>query len=151
MRCELCGAEGNLFRAKVEGTELNVCSNCGKFGKVLEPVRNKKEIAEKKTEKIEKTEEYLEMIVSDFSKIIREKREGLGLNQKDFAKKISEKESFLHKMETGELKPSIDIARKLERLLGIKLVEEYKEEHDKGANVKSDTLTIGDFVKIKRR
>lgn len=149
--CELCGAEGELFRAKVEGTELTVCRNCGKFGKIFEPVRERKDIPEKKADKKEAAEEPLEMVVGDFSKIIREKREGLGLSQKDFAKKINEKESFLHKMETGELKPSIDTSRKLEKILGIKLVEEYKEEHDKRTNLKSDVFTIGDFVKIRKR
>ena len=61
------------------------------------------------------------------------------------------KESLLHKIETGSFEPTIDLARKLERLLHIVLVETRgetlaavaKSEH------KSEGLTIGDILKLK--
>ena len=150
--CELCGAEGRLFKAIVEGTELAVCEECAKHGKVLEEVREPI-VEEKKAERVveEPEEEVIQAVVPDFSEKIRMKREELGLNHEDFAKKISEKESIVHKLETGEFEPPIDTAKKLERILGIKLIEGYKETHERIEKVAAGELTVGDLVKIKKR
>ncbi len=150
----MCGSEESLFRTKIEGSELKVCNKCSKYGKVLGPV--KIEIEEKKVQMIEKAvveeePEVVEMIVPDFNIIIREKREKLGLNQEEFAKKINEKASIVHKMERGEFKPSLEMAKRLEHLLGVKLIEEYEEEHSKIQAGESKGLTIGDLIKFKKR
>ncbi len=153
MQCDLCGAKTeNLFRAIVEGTELNVCKDCAKYGKVIEkkpikPVVEKKEYVKKP---IESEKEVIQVIVPDFAQRIKKKRESLGLKQKEFAKKISEKESLIHNIETESFKPSIILARKLEKFLKIKLVEEYEEEHKKSSETKPDEFTIGDLIKIKK-
>ena len=34
-QCEMCGKETKLFTTLVEGTELNICQPCSKFGKIL--------------------------------------------------------------------------------------------------------------------
>ena len=54
---------------------------------------------------------------------IRNKRDELGLKQEDFAKMLNEKESIIHKLETGEFKPSLKLAKKLEKKFGLKLIE----------------------------
>ena len=150
MQCDLCGTETeNLFRAIVEGTELNVCKNCAKYGKVIEkkPVRaieEKKEYAKKPAEP---EKEIIQVIVPDFAQRIKNKRESLGLKQKEFAKKISEKESLIHNLETGSFEPSISLAVKLERFLKIKLIEEYEEKHQEGSKTETDGFTIGDLIK----
>ncbi len=146
--CDLCGKETKLFTAKVEGTELNVCSGCGKFGKVYKPVSPPK-LSKPQPQKI--LPETLEVLTADFSKLIRYAREKLGLTQEEFAKRLNERESFIQKVENGSLEPSIDTARKLEKLLGIKLVEEVVEEHLLGGKKSSQTVTIGDIVQIKKR
>jgi len=46
----------------------------------------------------------------------------MNLKIKDLAKEIKEKESIMARVESGKLKPTIDLARKLERFFGIKLV-----------------------------
>ena len=126
--CDVCGAEGRLVRALIEGTELNVCQNCAKFGKILKaPVMFVKKGA---VIKHEQKPEPLEIIVPDYSTLIRKKREEMGLTQEDFAKKINEKISVIHNLESGKLEPSIDLARKLERSLGIRLVEENQVMRD---------------------
>lgn len=150
MQCDLCGTETeNSFRAIVEGTELNVCKDCAKYGKVIEkkPVRaieEKKEYAKKPAEP---EKEIIQVIAPDFAQRIKNKRESLGLKQKEFAKKISEKESLIHNLETGSFKPSISLAIKLERFLKIKLIEEYEEKHQEGSKTETDGFTIGDLVK----
>ncbi len=153
MQCDLCGSEEEeLFRAIVEGTELNVCENCAKYGKVIEkkPVKAIEEKKEYAKRSAEPEKEIIQVIVPDFAKRVKNKRESLGLKQKDFAKKISEKESLVHNIETGSFKPSIGLAKKLEKFLKIKLIEEYEEEHKKGYKADADGFTIGDLVKVKK-
>ena len=74
----------------------------------------------------------------------------IGLSQKDFASRINEKESMIHKIETGAFEPPLDLAKKLEKILGIKLVEEHLEKHEKFKRSKEGGFTLGDFIKVKK-
>lgn len=153
MLCEMCGSKDAVFRADLEGSELNLCENCSKFGKVIKRVE-KPAVVEKKAEKraakpAEPVEELVEVIVPNYSKLIRDKRESMGLTQKEFAQRINEKESLVHNIETGRFEPSIKLAQKMERFLKIKLIEEYKEEL-KPRSAKSEELTIGDFIRVRK-
>ncbi len=147
MNCDMCGKEGEMFRAMVEGAEVIVCQKCSKYGRVKERIRPQQ--AERKEKAPEKKEKNI-AIVSEYSRLIKQKRESLGLSQKDFAQKLSEKESLIHKIETGHIEPSMDLARKLEKLLKIKLIEESDNEVPV-PKAKSAELTLGDFVKVKKR
>ena len=150
MTCDMCGSVGTLYKTVIEGAELGVCHDCSKFGKVIGIV--KEEISEKiKKDAIDKEleKEVLEVVVEDFADRIKNKREQLGLTQKDFAKKLNEKESVVHKIETGNFAPPLNLARKLERFLHIKLIEEHEEKHEKSAKAKMDSFTIGDIIKAK--
>ena len=158
INCDLCGkVEENLNRAIIEGVELEVCTACSKFGKVIETVKrpSAKEQHRKFVENesaINPKEEKIELIVEDYPELIRKKREYMGLSQKDFAMKVNEKESTVHHIETGKLEPSLEMARKLEKALGIKLVEEHEEKHEKTKARKIDEcFTLGDFIKVKNR
>jgi len=150
----MCGSEEQLYITDIEGTRLNVCRKCAGFGKIITPLKTSPLV--KKQKKATKTEEepepdIIRMVMREFPKKIRNAREKLGLKQEEFAKKIKEKESVVHKMETGELAPSLKLAEKLEKMLGIKLIEEYEEKHKKTTATKAEKLTIGDMIKIKRR
>lgn len=148
MNCDLCGKETELYRALVEGTELTVCGSCAKYGKVTGKIKiviPEKKLREKKAPAVE---EAIEVVAGNLGELLKRKREELGLNQPDFAKKIAEKESMLQKLETGAIRPTLERARELERMLGLKLVEELKEEPVSQQKSK-DVMTLGDFVKIK--
>ena len=54
----------------------------------------------------------------------------------------------MHKLETGNLQPTLLLAKKLEKILNIKLIEVYQETNEK-LNLKDSTLTIGDLVNLK--
>lgn len=148
----MCGKKTDLYAAIIEGTELNVCINCAKFGKILREVKKPEPIKRKKEKVTEKPEEpkIVEVIVEDYAEKIRKAREKLGLKQKDFAKKISERASLVHNFETGKIEPSLKIAQKLEKLLKIKLIEEVEEKKEKATKAKSEEFTVGDFIKVKK-
>ncbi len=159
MICELCGKEiEDIYKVDIEGSELNVCRDCSRFGKVIarkvmQSEKSKKEEAKQKKKITKPAEpEIVEKLVDNFSELIRKARGKSGMNQQDFSKRLSIKESMLHKIETGEFKPSIVLARKIEKILKIKLVEEMeeKEVHLLGKPDKT-AFTIGDFIKIKEK
>ena len=152
MPCEMCGAEGFLVRAEIEGSQLKVCKTCSKYGKVLDrfPDRRKNNRFFKKKEKKEEPEVQL-IINRAYPRLLKNAREKMGLKQEEAAKKLSEKESLIHHMEAGQFKPSIALAKKLERFFHIKLIEEYDGKFEKTDKKKSGDLTIGDLIKIKKR
>lgn len=155
IQCDICGSEENLYITEIEGTRLNVCKDCARYGKIiasLEPEIKETPAVKSFAREIEKgpEKEIIHMVVPDFAKKIRQKREQLGMKQEEFAKKIAERESVVHKLETGELKPSLKLAIKLEKLLNIRLVEEYEEEHKIKSGEGPAELTIGDMLKLKK-
>lgn len=152
MRCDMCGGEGKLYKTIIEGAELNACSDCSNFGKVVSII--KEETFEKVKNYVTRQEsekEILEIIAEDFADRIKNKREQLNLTQKDFAKKLNEKESIIHKIETGSFVPPFGMAKKLEKLLHLKLVERHEENHKNPSKSKIDKFTIGDFIKVKKK
>ena len=153
MQCDMCGSEERLYKTNIEDTILNVCISCSKFGKIISEIKSVEKIKPKKFTAVEPgpEKEIIDMVVGDFAEKIRTKREKLGLKQEDFAKRISEKESIIHKLEIGEFKPSLELAKKLEKALGISLIEEYEEEHNAATRAESTITTIGDLIKIRKR
>ena len=57
---------------------------------------------------------------------IREKREELGLSQKELAEKSGITQSFLCDIEQGRSKPSIDVAIKLPKVLNVKDIKFFE-------------------------
>ena len=150
--CELCGKETELISVEIEGIEMSTCRNCAQHGQIKEIPQARSEVVQKNFNKPGRPEPHLEVtesIISDYAQKIRKAREKLGLKQEDFAKKINEKESLLHKMETGEFEPSLPLARKLEKLLNIQLIEKVEEKKLNIPKGSAGGLTIGDLIKIK--
>ena len=154
----MCGREEEqLVRALIEGTELKVCRNCSRFGKILRNVYNAQAPAKSSGKPAVKTQiqpkiEIIELVNADYASIIKQNREKLGLTQEEFARKLNEKQSFLQSIESGKHMPSLELARKLEKMLGIVLIEEHKESHgDMQQREKSSVLTFGDIIKLKKK
>jgi len=140
--CELCGRETELYRALVEGTQLNVCQKCGGFGKVLAQPRFVQKA------KVKEKTEIIDVVVNDVGQRLKQAREKLGLTQKDFARRLSERESVIQKIETGHFKPSVETARKYEQVLKLSLVEKQEEVVvEKQKPEKNQGLTLGDFMR----
>ena len=144
--CEMCGAETGLVDAVVEGSLLRVCRRCSTYGSVVTPQRH---VSVEQNQKKVVKEEVLYYIVSDYSARVKEAREKRGWKQEELASFVRERESVIHKIENGHMKPSLTLAAKLEKTLGITLVERYEEPRERPLNLKDNTLTIGDLVKLK--
>lgn len=150
----MCGSEGRLLKAEIEGTVLNVCQNCRKYGKVVSTPRKpnfaQKGSFRKPRVQKEKEEEPMELVKSNYNDLIKKGREKLGLRQKELATKMAERESVIQKIESGHQKPSLVLAKKFERFLKVKLIETYQEEK-KAYQSSKRALTIGDIIKIKKK
>ncbi|MFH1399635.1 MAG: multiprotein bridging factor aMBF1 [Candidatus Woesearchaeota archaeon] len=150
MQCELCGSEIEApISVDVDGALLGVCGKCSRFGKVIKHARVIAPARPVPKKIVPAEPEFV--VVADYAKRIRNKREEMGLKQEDFAKLIHQRESLLGKLENGSFEPSIDMCKKLENILSIKLIEEYKEEKMAVADAKDSSMTIGDMIKVKRR
>ncbi|MEK6949694.1 MAG: multiprotein bridging factor aMBF1 [Nanoarchaeota archaeon] len=150
MICDMCGDNGKLYKVIVEGAELALCKECSKFGKVMGAIQQDELHLAKKAIK-EAQPENIQLLVEDYAEKIKRKREQLGLSQKELAERLNEKESVLQKIESGHFEPPIDTAKKIEKLLNIKIIEEREEKYeDKGPKARTETFTIGDFIKIKK-
>jgi len=125
--CEICGRKGAHAIIEVEGAKLKVCGSCAYGKKILYHLDETGEVREgpekhRAPPKFEETEE----IVENYGKIIKDARENIGLSRSVVAEKINEKESYLERIERGELTPTFTVARKLEKELGITLVEKVQ-------------------------
>jgi putative transcription factor len=156
--CEMCGSENRLYKAEIEGTIMTVCEHCAKFGKIVANVQDKRYIEkmQKKREEHKRVpliseKEMIEGLVENFHEIIKKGRESLNLTQEEFAKKINEKESLLHKIETGNFEPNILLAKKIERFLKVRLIEQKEGEIETAEKTKTEAFTLGDFIKIRKR
>ncbi len=150
MMCDMCGKEAELFKTEIEGTMLNVCETCAKFGTIIEKVKKPVETELKPTTKTIE-EEIIDVVVDDFAQKIKNRRERLKLKQEELAKKLNIKESLLHHIESGKFMPSIELAEKIEKFLKIRLIEQYMEQGGRRAPSKPEEVTIGDLIKIKKR
>jgi len=159
--CDMCSSPEKAYKIEVEGSILNVCEKCASFGKVVRKIRP--EMPEKKQKQVQKAAEKLaeekakketetmQIITPNYSLIIRKAREKLGLKQEELAKKIAEKESVIHKLESGSIIPAIPLARKLEKFLRIALVETIEVDSPETSDRRSSSegLTLGDLIRIK--
>lgn len=150
MNCDLCGKEiKKAYRVKMDGVILDVCEECKQYAdEVLGIVEEKKEKSQTSKKPI-KEEIFEEIeIVEDYGKIIKEKRVEMGLSIEDFSRILNEKESVIKRIEEEKMLPPEELAKKIERLLGIKLFKKVEKKIVE-SNKKDRELTIGDIAKIQ--
>lgn len=167
MQCEMCGEKirGAPKLVRVEGAELQVCSRCERFGTEVQqvrrtdirapvkgpagrpapapaggaPVRHRRDMFD-----------YMEGdVVDDYATRIRQAREAKGLSQKDLAMQLKEKEHLIRKIENSDLIPEEDVRKKLEKALGIRLIDSFVSDEEKKVSSKL-TPTLGDLTIIRK-
>ncbi len=151
MRCEICGKKvvGTPIRVKIEGSVMQTCQECSKFGKVQkEP---KRAIRKRTPPRRPRYKEPSNEVLEDFNTVIRKARENLGWSRENLAEKVYEKVSVIGRIESGKMVPDIKLARKLEKILNVSLLEKVEDEslEDKGSQ-RIRGATIGDIAFIKK-
>ena len=89
----------------------------------------------------------MDTVAADYNDRIRQARETTGMSQEDLAKDINEKASVIRKLERGDILPSDGVQQKLERKLGISLVEGEDVDDADWESSSSGSMTLGDVVK----
>ncbi len=164
----MCGQlipRGGAKKVYVEGALITVCLRCySKIGKKsIQEIKKELKLQTKpKPQRIASPrrplrrrtiyEEY--EVVSDYAERIKKAREAMGWSHKVLAEKVRESENIIKRIESGKLIPDIALARKLEKVLKIKLLEPIVEETEYYAppsKIKTTELTLGDIVSIRKK
>ena len=143
--CELCGkSTDKLYKVYIEGTILNVCVNCLKYGKTVDENGN---II--KENKLEIKEIVGEVVDENYNKILIKYREEHKLKQEDMAKLLGIKESLYKSIENKKIIPDINLAKKIEKTLEIKITK--KEVLTEKINNKDNKnyITVGDILEFE--
>jgi putative transcription factor len=161
MQCELCGAtiSGPAKTVRIEGALLEVCGPCSKYGtevqkpKKAEPSRTGTGHRQAAPSAVRRKRDVLDLIegeiVDDYGERIRRARMERGWTQKDLAMELKEKELLIKKLEKGDLIPEDDVRIKLERTLGIRLIDIPADTEEKKKPGKV-VPTLGDVISIKK-
>jgi putative transcription factor len=141
MLCEMCGKDvETTSRVRVEGSVLQLCADCARFGVALSPPPP--ELAPVpdfspippgpggerivfRTRRLEERDLFKELpemeLAEDWPRRIRLAREQLTWTPEELGKRLNEKKSVVLKMEAGAMRPPDAMVRKVERLLKIRL------------------------------
>jgi putative transcription factor len=168
----MCGAESSsLTTTKVEGAELELCDDCAEFGTEVrtdsggDSTSTKYSTSSSSSSTSSSSDgsssagggsrrrrdmfDDMEELATDYDRRIREAREDRGLSQEELANELNEKASLIRKLERGDVLPSDEVQRKLERELDISLAEGSGDEDAEWSGSSSTTTTLGDVVKRK--
>jgi putative transcription factor len=167
--CEVCGKGPAKYTVIIEGAKFEACERCAGHGKILEKPGAKKNVGglgsygnEKvrktsslKTGKTDRNRSYntKEEIVENYAEVIKKEYNKTGKTYKEFANDLNETESYMRKIIRGDIIPTIATAKKLEKKLNIKLIEENEKDKEK-INLRDSTpdeITLGDMVEIKKK
>ena len=155
MQCELCGRECPTCReAPVDGVPMMLCPQCARHSeggstppKISAPVKRYIKTQPKRARPKDIYKNMEKELITNYNNVIIQARKKKGLSREDLGFKIGERTVTIAKIENGDLRPSDKTIAKLEKELGVTLLEEVKtikpEQTTKGSG-----LTLGDFIKI---
>ena len=159
MQCELCGRDCRECRpALVDGVRMLLCPDCMRHGQGVTEVAKpsvgvqKSLLARIKKPKVKDV--YVEMnkeLVSGWNDLIKRARIKKGLSREELGFRIGERTVTVAKIENGDLRPSDKMVEKLEKELGITLVEEVRRLPASSSGTGSSSLTLGDFLKTEKK
>ena len=149
--CDICGKKQVVAQIVLEGAKMVVCANCSRSGKIIHRFEENPSGKTQVVVASNPRELTDEEIVPDAGKIIRAAREKHNLSLLELAKNISEKVSFVDAIETGRLSASLEIAKKLEKELHIKLIEKGGKAGDMTfKTAKFEQPTLADMIEKKK-
>ncbi|HME55838.1 MAG TPA: multiprotein bridging factor aMBF1 [Candidatus Lokiarchaeia archaeon] len=180
MSCEICGREiyGRGIKIVVEGATMTVCKECADLGErvreehhegnIMRKASNRprQPMAEKNDRPATKPKQPpskrdatyqnadAEELVENYAEVIKKARGTM--SQEEFAASLSEKASVIHKIEMGKLRPTMKLAKRIEKRYRVKLINYKKEAEDiddivlKSDDKKDYSATLGDFIKNQK-
>ncbi len=150
--CDICGRGPVRAQILIEGAKVLACGSCMRGGKILHRFDEGGEplVKPPSGSSVESSEE----VVEGFGRIIKNAREKSGLPLAVVAERVREKESYLQALEHERFMPTLDVARKLEKELGIRLVE--KSQSAAGGTTPMggrgfSEPTLADMVEAKKK
>ena len=142
MICEMCGNDvESLSPVRVEGSVLQLCSSCSKFGVAvtvpgrpvsvrgptvpMATVDSRMHFRARRMVERDLFGDLPELeLAPDWSRRVRQAREKLNWSPEELGKRLNEKKSVVLKVEAGTFRPPDASIRKIERLLKIRLTAE---------------------------
>jgi putative transcription factor len=147
--CDICGKPATTA-AIIEGAKLSVCARCASYGQEIRAPTFRKPNASRPIAELE--------VVDGYGRLVRQSRERTGLSRQDLARKLFILENVLERIENEHLKPNEAVAKKLEKELGIVLLEEKKQDDGRSFSATPSFskgsgrgLTLADMVEIKKK
>lgn len=172
--CDICGREidGEPVIIEIDGAVLTLCQRCAsryasvKGVKILSGSIQQPQVSKVSTRPGQRTSVQVRQIkrrnevpitqverlevIDNYGEVIRDARNRLGISRDVLASMLGIKESTLKNIEDGKLIPDINLARKIERALGVKLLVEREETETSLGEAEGGELTLGDVVEIRR-
>ncbi len=177
MSCEICGRDitGRGYKVRIEGAVLLVCRQCSEMGEPVREDREKRSVIDRRsgsqgnisrskdergagspkpfpgTRPRKQSAPVVVEIVDDYPRVVKAARGKRTLEE--FSAMIKEKVSTIQKIENGKMKPTIQLAKKIEGMFHVKLIEKREEAEDLDDAVwKQDKKnrfvpSLGDFMK----
>jgi putative transcription factor len=158
MQCELCGRESHCHPATIDNVRMMLCPDCLKqHGKsVREPTSSSQNMPILSRIKRPKNKDVYEgmnkELVTNWNNIIKNAREKKKISREELGFRIGERTVTIAKIENGDLRPSDKIVEKLEKELGVKLIEDVKDVSNVSlGSHQGRGLTLGDFIKKEEK
>jgi len=147
--CDICGKGPVRAQILLEGARMLACGRCMRSGKILHRFDDEGSI---KPRPAPATVGGGDEIVEGYGKIIRSAREKAGIPVAVIAERIKEKENYLKAIEQERFMPTIEVARKLEKELNIKLVEKVDKVVAPSTSGKAgfSEPTLADMIERKK-
>ena len=147
--CEICGSGEAEYIILVEGAKLSVCRECSGSGKLLRGPP-KREFKAGPGQSPSQARQELE-VAEGYGALISGARRRLGLPMEVLAERMNEKLSFLERVEHEKTLPDEKLCRKLEKELGIKLLQEAVESQASPVSSSKGGMTLGDILDIQQK
>lgn len=157
----MCGKKVATRRYMVDRIVMNLGIECSKYGTPMDapaPVGTQAAVAqglERRAQRMTSRSVYeagdSTVLVEDYGKRIHKAREAKGLTLEQLGNKVSARVPELKHIEAGKLRPGDDVARRMEKELGISLYEKVEGPAPTVSGVKKPGpgagFTIGDMLK----
>ncbi|MDD2655086.1 MAG: multiprotein-bridging factor 1 family protein [Candidatus ainarchaeum sp.] len=172
--CDICGRKGVAFIIAVEGAKMAVCPRCAYHGKILHSLeggeaeqeapakidystprqfRVEDEIVDGYGRKIRRAREAVKIAYEEVNEYGKKEKKARVMTIDELARKVNEKASWLDRVENERMEPTLEEAKKLEKALGIKLVEKVEVSvtpTPKSGGGKTE-LTLFDMMEMQKK